>query len=142
MKALKITLEIRDPNPDTPSGEEVHEQYIEPQPEPLVSALRQLDGDHISSLLLEQSGHRIFIGGGPRSFNVLAQLGEDEFYDLVGDPSLHGFDSLVIGGQLTPVPLRHLVSFQDAKSVILEFLENNVIGLSQRWERQGDSLHQ
>jgi hypothetical protein len=119
---VKIILEVRSINPADPSGEEVLQQTIAAQPEQVIAALRQLDGDSIASLVLEQQQHRLFVGGGPERFNVLAQLGYDDFYNLVSDPSLRGFDELVIGNQLTPVPRRHLVTLENARDAVLEFL--------------------
>jgi hypothetical protein len=63
----------------------------------------------MTALVLEHHGRRLYVGGGPDWFNVLAHLGYDHFYDLIGDPSLHGWGSLVLGDQLTPIPKRHLV---------------------------------
>jgi hypothetical protein len=128
---VNITLEHR-------FRQEVQREAVVPQPESVVAALRQLDGYHTASLVLEQESRRLLVGGGPNRFNVLAHLGYDDFYDLVGDPSLRGFDEVMIGDQLTPVPRRHLVSFDDAQRAILEFLRTGTILLSTRWERQGE----
>jgi hypothetical protein len=128
---VTITLERR-------FRQEVQQQAVAPQPEPVIAALRQLDGRSTASLILEEESRQLLVGGGPDRFNVLARLGYDDFYDLVGDPSLHGLDEVMIGDQLTPVPRRHLVCFSDAQNAILEFLETGTIQLSTRWERQGE----
>jgi hypothetical protein len=99
--------------------------------------LRRLDGAGITILTLEEGGKLLYACGGPDRFNVFAALGDDEFYDLVGDRSLRGWDELVMGGQLTRIPRRHLVTFEDARSATLEFLTTGTIRLSQWWERQG-----
>jgi hypothetical protein len=87
---------------------------------------------------LEHHGRRLYVGGGPDRFNVLARWAMTDFYDLIGDPSLRGWDSLVLGDQLTPIPKRHLVDFADARQAALTFLQSGTITLSPRWERQGD----
>jgi hypothetical protein len=79
----------------------------------------------------------LYACGGPDWFNVVVALGDDEYYDLVGDQSLRGWVELVMGGQLTRIPRRYLVTFEDARSATVEFLAAGTIRLSQRWERQG-----
>lgn len=68
--------------------------------------------------------------------NVVVALGDDGYFDLVGDQSLRGWDELVMGDQLTRIPRRHLVTLEDARSATGEFLAAGTIRLSQRWERQ------
>jgi hypothetical protein len=135
---VNITLQTRTFNPQSPGGEDVQDKTINSSPAALEVALRQLNGDTTTSLVLEHDGRRLYVGGGPDRFNVLAELGYDDFYDLLGDPSLRGWDSLVLGDQLTPIPKRHLVGFEDARQATLTFLERGTIPLSPRWERQGE----
>jgi hypothetical protein len=135
---VNITLQTRTFNPQSPGGEDVWDEIITPSPEALDAALRQLNGDTTTALVLEHHGRRLYVGGGSDRFNVLAHLGYDHFCDLIGDPSLHGWGSLVLGDQLTPIPKRHLVGFADTRQAALTFLECGTIPLSPRWERQGD----
>jgi hypothetical protein len=135
---VNIELQTRTFNPQSPGGEDVQDKTITPAPAALEAAVRQLNGDTTTALVLEHHGRRLYVGGGPDRFNVLAQLGYDDFYDLIGDPSLRGWDSLVLGDQLTPIPKRHLVDFADARQAALTFLQSGTITLSPRWERQGD----
>jgi hypothetical protein len=135
---VNITLQTRTFNPQSSGGEDVQDKTIIPSPAALDTALRHLNADTTTTLLLEHHGRRLYVGGGPHRFNVLAQLGYDDFYDLIGDPSLHGWDSVVLGDQLTPIPKRHLVDFADARQAALTFLQSGTIPLSPRWERQGD----
>jgi hypothetical protein len=135
---VNITLQTRTFNPQSPGDEDVWDETITSSPQALEAALRRLDGDTTTTLVLEHHGRRLYVGGGPDRFNVLAELGYDDFYDLIGDPSLRGWDSLVLGDQLTPIPKRHLVGSDDARQAALTFLELGTIPLSPRWERQGD----
>jgi Immunity protein Imm1 len=135
---VNITLQTRTFNPRSLCGEDVWDETITPSPEALDAALRRLNGDTTTTLVLEHHGRRLYVGGGPDRFSVLAELGYDDFYDLIGDPSLRGRDSLVLGDQLTPIPKRHLVGSNDAREAALTFLELGTIPLSPRWERQGD----
>jgi Immunity protein Imm1 len=133
---VNITLTLRAFNPHSRSGEDVSSVTITPSPEALDGALRRLRGDGTADLVLEHQGRRLYVAGGPEQFNVLADLGDDEFYDMIGDPSLRGWHPLLLGGQLTPTPQRHLVSLDDARRAALTFLEQGTIPLSSRWERQ------
>jgi hypothetical protein len=133
---VNITLTLRAFNPHSRSGEDVSSVTITPSPEALDGALRRLRGDGTADLVLEHQGRRLYVAGGPERFNVLADLGDDQFYDMIGDPSLRGWHPLLLGGQLTPTPERHLVSFADARQAALTFLERGTMPLSSRWERQ------
>jgi hypothetical protein len=86
--------------------------------------------------MIEHQGRRLYVAGGPDRFNVFADLGNDQFYDLIGDPSLRGWHPLLVGGQLTTTPQRHLVPLADARQAALTFLEHGTIPISPRWERQ------
>ena len=134
--AVNITLTARAFNPRSRSGEDVWTETITPSPETLDAALRRLRGDGTADLMLEHQGCRLCVAGGPDRFNVLADLGDDQFYDLIGDPSLRGWHPLLLGGQLTPTPQRHLVPLEDALQAALTFLEQGTVPISPRWERQ------
>jgi hypothetical protein len=133
---VNITLTLRAFNPHSRSGEDVQSVTITPSPEALDGALRRLRGDGTADLILEHQGRRLYVAGGPERFNVLADLGDDQFYDMIGDPSLRGWHPLLLGGQLTPTPQRHLVSLDDARQAALTFLEQGTVPISSRWERQ------
>jgi hypothetical protein len=133
---VNITLMLRAFNPHSQSGEDVQSVTITPSPEALDAALRRLPGDGTADLVLEHEGRRLYVAGGPERFNVLADLGDDQFYDMLGDPSLRGWHPLLLGGQLTTTPQRHLVSLDDARQAALTFLEQGTVSISSRWERQ------
>jgi Immunity protein Imm1 len=133
---VNITLTLRAFNPHSRSGEDVQGVTMTPSPEALDGALRRLRGDGTADLILEHQGRRLYVAGGPERFNVLADLGDDQFYDMIGDPSLRGWHPLLLGGQLTPTPQRHLVGLDDARQAALTFLEQGTVPISSRWERQ------
>ena len=133
---VNITLTLRVFNPHSRSGEDVRSVTITPSPEALDGALRRLRGDGTADLVLEHQGRRLYVAGGPERFNVLADLGDDQFYDMIGDPLLRGWHPLLLGGQLTPIPERHLMHFADARQAALMFLEQGTMPISSRWERQ------
>jgi len=133
---VNITLTLRAFNPHSQSGEDVQSVTITPSPEALDAALRRLRGDGTADLVLEHEGRRLYVAGGLERFNVLADLGDDQFYDMLGDPSLRGWHPLLLGGQLTPTPQRHLVSLDDARQAAMTFLAQGTIPISSRWERQ------
>jgi hypothetical protein len=133
---VHITLTLRAFNPYSRSGEDVRSVTITPSPEALDGALRRLRGDGTADLVLEHQGCRLCVAGGPEQFNVLADLGDDQFYDMIGNPLLRGWHPLLVGGQLTPTPQRHLVSLDDARQASLTFLQQGTVPLSSRWERQ------
>jgi hypothetical protein len=58
-------------------GEDVWDEIITPSPQALDAALRQLNGDTTTALVLEHHGRRLYVGGGPDWFNILAHLGYD-----------------------------------------------------------------
>jgi hypothetical protein len=55
---------------------------------------------------------------------------------MIGDPLLRGWHPLLLGGQLTATPQRHLVGFDDARQAALTFLDQGTVPISSRWERQ------
>jgi hypothetical protein len=133
---VNITLTLRAFNPHSRSGEDIRSVTITPSPEALDGALGRLRGDGTADLVLEHQGRRLYVAGGPERFNVLVDLGDDQFYDMIGDLSLRGWHPLLLGGQLTPTPQRHLVSLDDARQAALTFVERGTIPISSRWERQ------
>jgi hypothetical protein len=51
---VDITLQIRTFNPQSPRGEDVWDEAITPSPEALDAALRRLNGDTTTTLVLER----------------------------------------------------------------------------------------
>jgi hypothetical protein len=96
---VNITLTLRSFNPHSRSGEDVRSGTITPSPEALDGALGRLRGDGTADLVLEHQGRRLYVAGGPEQFNVLADLGDDQFYDMIGDPLLRGWPPLLVSGQ-------------------------------------------
>jgi hypothetical protein len=133
----EIRLEVRTRRSSGEHTTYVREEPVASTPDAVEAALHRLDGAGTTILTIEHDGRILYAAGGPDLFNVLAALGDDEFYDLVGDRSLRGWARLVMGGQLTRVPRRHLVTFEAARSAALEFLATGTVRLSERWERQG-----
>src|SRR5438105_2284224 len=76
-----------------------------------------LAGGDRSEVLELQVGERslTIATAGADAFQVLAKLDEDAFYDLVGDRAAEGFVEVVVGGQSSELPRRHLVTKEDAQ---------------------------
>ena len=126
---MQVTLEVRD-------GADVQEVPYAPTDGELERALSRLNGIDATIVTLELGDKKLFVGGGPDVFNVVLWLEDDLIYDLVGDASVPGERNLVMGGQLTPVPLRHCVSFDRAKAAALEFIRTGSVRISPAWENQ------
>lgn len=71
------------------------------------------------------------------SLAVMTILEDDEFYDLVGDPTRTGWTSFVHGGQESDHPSRQIVNVAQAVAAAREFVESGTIDVNDpRWEKQ------
>ncbi len=117
-------------------------------PQDLSEAIRAMHEGNLDASLW------IYIGGDPEKvgypvipwlalstsrgmISVNTQLGRDDIYDLVGDPSASDTVPLVIGGQEAPFPRRLLVSIEQAEAAALEFFRTGTVDVEDgSWERQ------
>jgi hypothetical protein len=68
---------------------------------------------------------------------VTAASDEDEFYDLIGDPTAVGeAEDFAYGGQEAGWPLRKIVDVDEAAAVAQHYLETGGLLADRRWERQ------
>ena len=125
----QVTLEVR-------RGAELQEVPFAPSEGDVMRALDRLNGKDATMITLEDGDNKLFVAGGPEVFSVVAWLGDDRIYDLVGDPLASGTQNLVLGGQLTPVPARHCVPLERARAAALEFFGAGTVRISHGWEKQ------
>jgi len=101
------------------------------------AAIRELDGHATTLLALEQSGHSLWIAGGPDRFTVTYTTPNTEkAYSLIPNPEVKGTEPRVMGGQLVDQPIRELVSRDAAEKAAAEFVETGIVRLSPEWEDQ------
>ena len=82
--------------------------------------------------------HRLLVSASEGKFAVFAMVGDDDFYDLVGDQNASGRTEFAHGGQSATWPKRHCVSLELAQRVVEEFLRAGEIDIRAfDWERQG-----
>jgi hypothetical protein len=70
-------------------------------------------------------------------FLVTAAAGEDDYYDLVGDPTATGeAEDFAFGGQEAGWPWWKIVGADDAVAAALHYLETGELLTDRVWERQ------
>jgi len=80
----------------------------------LPSAIGAMDGDELTEVVLTRADEtKVLIGGGPDWLTVLLIEGDDDFWDLVGQPNAEGDEDLIVGGQHMSWP-RRLCASKDA----------------------------
>ncbi len=91
-----------------------------------------------ATLSMEAGGRTLLVNASRGAFAVTALLGEDDFYDLVGDTSATGTLPILVGGQSTEYPRKYLVSVEQALVAALEFMHTGTVTVDGgRWDRQG-----
>ena len=121
----------------SPSGSE---QYSPPPTvESVEEFLKRLSVGEHGTLQLQEAHQQMLLSGGPEVFNVLAIVGPDDFFDLVGDSSAVGSRLLIVGGQEIEVPARLCVSSVQALQAAWQFISSGSIPVSEQlWQRQGN----
>jgi hypothetical protein len=90
-----------------------------------------------SDLVVESGKRRLIVSASEGAFFVFAELGEDLFFNLLGDVSATEETEMVVGGQLSDVPVRHLVTKEQAVEAAQEFIRTDTVDVSSgAWERQ------
>ena len=79
---------------------------------------------------------KLLVGGGPELFTVLAMIGPDAFFDVVGDAGAEDEVDVLIGGTRTPWPRRLCASREQAITAVEYWLTSGGLGPTLRWERQ------
>jgi hypothetical protein len=108
--------------------------------ETLARTLRKIAGAGSACLTLEAGPEiSLIVGASQGAYCATAVLGDDEFYDLIGDPAATGEVEFGLGGQRVPYPRRLLVSLEQALSAAVEFAATGTVDTSTaRWVRNGD----
>lgn len=90
------------------------------------------------TLSVEAEGRALLVNASRGAFAITALLGQNDFYDRVGDTSASGTLPLLIGGQSTEYPRKYLVSVEQALVAALEFMHTGTVTVdSGKWDRQG-----
>jgi hypothetical protein len=104
----------------------------------LIEVIRSLAYEHSAILFIEIGDKVMGINANEGRFSVGLQFNEDTAFDLLGSIALSGSIPFVLGGQLVPVPRRHLVSLDQAQQVGLDFFRTGSIDVTGTcWSRQG-----
>jgi len=106
--------------------------------EDLDEAIRSIVDEDSVVLWLAAGDHALAVAASHGDLTVMVQLGDDEFYDLVGEATAHGTFEMGQGGQWVDVPCRHRVSLPAAIHAAHTFFETGTVDVSRdTWERQG-----
>jgi hypothetical protein len=106
-----------------------------------VGALFYSLADKWSSIVnISINGQSLSISFSRGNCAVMAALGEDDFYDLVGDLGAAGWIEFVHGGQPAEHPRRHCVPIAMATKVTERFIDGFAIDpCDGNWEQQKSS---
>jgi hypothetical protein len=122
-----------------PGGRE--EEFARVSASQLVTLLGHLEAETGSTLeVAPDSGEypRVIVGVDRGRFMAMALISPDEFYDRLGDPTAPGVVELILGGQsVDDVPSRFVLSREQAREALEEFVTANNWPVSNDWIRQG-----
>src|SRR6266853_4335034 len=99
---------------ETQAGRAWDHNPLPPSPESVSVAMGKLEEGVIGTIRLGNGAEELWASGGPQRFNVWAVTGPDHFFDLLGDRDAKGSRELVVGGQTSEMPARHLVTRNQA----------------------------
>jgi hypothetical protein len=111
--------------------------HTSPTPGMLAKTIHAMEQEESATLEIQSGNRLLIVGVSGGIFYVTALLGNDDFYDLVGDVSVMDKVMLIVGGQETAVPQRYLVQQSQAQEVALEFLQTETVRIDYGWDRQG-----
>jgi hypothetical protein len=95
------------------------------------------DADKETDEGLEEGPPALLIGASGGSYTATALLGEDDFFDLIGNPAAIGMVTLMLGGQERPYPKKYLVTMEQALKIALGYFERGAISLDlNEWDSQ------
>ena len=100
-----------------------------------MARIDQLNGAEV--LEIPSEGSTLLVGGGPDLFTVMAMVGPDDFFHVVGDAAAEGEVDMLMGGTLTPWPRRLCASREQAITAVRHWLASAVMDPGLQWERQG-----
>jgi threonine dehydratase len=119
-----------------PRGTGYEDSELAPDQAGLDAAFELLAAASGSTLAVEVGDRSLLVGADHDRFIATAQLAEDAFYELVGDPAAGGLVDFPVGGQASDHPARHIVTREDARAVASEFLATGTVDVGTgRWER-------
>lgn len=114
---------------------------LAPTLEAVQQEIKAIEKDWSTTIEMATDAAQMMITASAGGYAVFASVGEDQFFDLVGDPSARGNAEFVHGGQPAEHPRRHIVPLRLALEAAAAFFQQptnplHVGGL--QWEKQED----
>jgi hypothetical protein len=103
--------------------------------------IKKIENDWSTTIELASDETQVLITASRGGYAVFASVGEDQFFDLVGDPSSRGNAEFVQGGQPAEHPRRHIVPKSLALKAAAAFFKQPTDPLrlgGLQWEKQED----
>ena len=104
----------------------------------VVNAIRKLDGDKYTEVILFGQGRTLIIGGGNKGrYVVVLTVGQDEAFQtlLNATPAVGDDIPVVVGGQEGLYPANQVVDLSAALQSSESFFESGEPAANMRWER-------
>jgi len=90
------------------------------------------------SIEIQRDPVKLIVSLSSGDYAVLAATGEDDFFDLVGDPDAKGWATFNHGGQPANHPRRHFVTKKLLLEAVMAVLRDGKISDQHQWEKQGE----
>ncbi len=105
--------------------------------EELVKLIYSITADFSTTLSFETDIDKLYINSNQGIFTVTAVVGENEFYDLIGDVKSIGMGVFVLGGQKTEHPKKYFVTIEQVIKVSVAFYKSGELLLNEsHWDYQ------
>ena len=102
--------------------------------EQLEAAIRHLDGERHTQVVLQQRDHsNLILGGGSGRFNVVVATPDDRFFVLTDPEKPEGTEQLIAGGQLGDYPAKTIVSLESALQAARVYFDLGMPDATQDW---------
>lgn len=106
----------------------------------LEEVIRAISADKSAMLSIETASEsaKLIINANSGKFALSALLGQDDFYDLIGDANATGKAPFMIAGEFINFPLKFVVTADQALAAAVEFFNNNTLDISKNYRKQED----
>ena len=111
------------------------EENLPPSVEAVASCVHLLQEEWSSTITIEHDTSTLIIGESSGGFIATVMLDSGEIYDLVGNTSARGSETLFLGGQESDIPRRKLITVDAAAEAASQFLREGALLLKRPgWE--------
>lgn len=102
--------------------------------EQIDAAIRDMDGQRHTQVVLKNSNHsNLIVGGGSGRFNVVVATPDEQFFVLRNPDRPDGVEQLIAGGQRGDYPAETIVGFDAALRAARVYFELGTPDATQDW---------